>query len=72
MIKFKVVDVRRLPSADPRRMGKYDRLVMLELGPNLRDTVTVADEEFTEAKVKTAVEALMKERGAWVGREFEV
>lgn len=69
--KFKVEEVRRIPSADPARRGAFDRLVVFSTGAGNRDVVTVADEDFTEEKVCEAVRALLKERGAWIGKELE-
>lgn len=71
-VKVKVVDTRRIPSSDPNRMGKYDQLVVYETGPGQRYAVVIPDEEFTEERLKRAIQEDLQERGKWVGKEFEV
>lgn len=68
--KVKVISMQRLPSADPQRLGKYDRLVVVEVAAGNSIVVRVPDEGFDEEKLKTAVKAELQERGKWVGREL--
>ena len=70
--KFKVSDTRRVPSADPERIGKYDILVMYELSPMDRHIVGVPEEEFSEDRLKRAVKEDIAERSQWAGKEYEV
>ena len=70
--KFKVNDVRRVPSADPTRIGKFDKMVMYETGPMDRHIITIPEEEFTEDRMKRAVKEDIAERGQWTGKEYEV
>jgi len=69
--KFKIFDVRRVPSAEPDRIGKYDQLVMYELDPMRRYIVRVPEEEFSEERMKQAVKEDMAERARYTGKEYE-
>lgn len=70
--KFKIFDVRKVPSAEPDRVGKYDQLVMYELDPMRRYIIKVPEEEFTEEKMLEAVKADMAERALYTGKEYEI
>ena len=70
--KFKIFDVRRVPSAEPDRVGKYDMLVMYELDPMRRYIVRVPEEEFNEDRMKHAVKEDMAQRELWTGKEYEI
>lgn len=70
--KCKVLSMQRLPSADPQRLGKYDRLFVVEVAAGNTLVVRVPDEGFDEAKLQAAIRAELQERGKWVGRELEL
>jgi len=70
-VKFKVRDVRKVMSADPKRLGRWDRLVVFEAAGGVIDTVTIPDEEFNEETLRKAVAEALEERAGWLGREFE-
>ena len=70
--KFRIFDVREVPSAEPTRMGKYDQLVMYELDPMRRYIVRIPSEEFTEERMKEAVKADMAKRAEFTGKEYEI
>lgn len=70
--KFKVFDVRRVPSAEPDRVGKYDQLVMYELDPMRRYIIRIPEEEFSEDRMKHAVKEDMAQREQYTGKEYEV
>jgi len=70
--KFKIFDVRRVPSAEPARVGKFDKLVMYELDPMRRYIVSLPEEDFTEDKMLEAVKADMAERAQYTGKEYEL
>ena len=69
--KFKVFDVRRVPSADPERIGKYDQLIMYELDPMRRYILRIPEEEFSEDRIKRAVKEDMAHREQYTGKEYE-
>lgn len=70
--KFKVFDVRKVPSGDPARVGKYDQLVMYELDPMRRYIVRIPEEDFSEDRMIEAVKADMAERAKFTGKEYEL
>lgn len=70
--KFKIFDIRKVPSAEPARVGKYDQLVMYELDPMRRYIVRIPEEEFTEDLMIQKIKEDMEERGRFTGREFEI
>jgi len=70
--KFKVFDIRKVPSADPARIGKDDQLVMYELDPMRRYIVRIPVEEFSEERMLEAIKADMVERAQYSGKEYEI
>ena len=70
--KFKVFDIREVPSAEPTRMGKYDQLVMYELDAMRRYIVRIPSEEFTEERMIQAVKEDMEKRAQYAGKDYEV
>lgn len=70
--KFTIFDVRKVPSAEPERVGKYDQLVMYELDPMRRYIVRIPEEDFTEDKMIEAIKADMAERAQYTGKEYEL
>lgn len=68
--KVKIISMQRLPSADPQRLGKYDRLFAVEVAPGNSLIVRVPDEGFDESKLAAAIKVELQERGKWVGREL--
>jgi len=70
--KFKIFDIRRVPSAEPDRIGKYDQLVMYELDAMRRYIVRIPEEDYTEEKMIEAVKKDMATRAAVVGKEYEI
>ena len=66
----KIVTTQKLPSTDPQRMGKYDRLFVVELTPGTNLFVRVPDEDFTKEKLVAAIKAEVAERSEWTGKEI--
>lgn len=71
-IKFKVFDIRSVPSGEPARVGKYDKLVMYELDPMRRYVIKIPEEDFSEDRMIQAIKEDIAERGKFTGREFEI
>jgi predicted Abi (CAAX) family protease len=69
---FRVVEYHRVPSPNPQRIGKWDRMVWYETTPGQRYIVLVPDESFTEAALRAAVGADLKERGLWLNKTFQL
>lgn len=70
--EFKVVDHRDIPSSDPKRLGRHDRLVVIDLGDNNLHTVTLPLEDFNEATLTAAVRGIIGERAKWIGKTFKL
>lgn len=70
--EFKVLDVRSLPSPDPQRMGKWDKIVVYELSPEHRYSVIMPAETFSDDTLRTAVKADMQERAQWLGKTYQL
>ena len=70
--KFKVFDIRRVPSADPERIGKWDQLVMYELDAMRRYILRIPEEEFSEDRMKEEIKKDMAEREQFTGKEYEI
>ena len=69
--KFKVFDIRRVPSGDVERVGKYDQLVMYELDPMRRYILRIPEEEYSEERMIRAVKEDIATREAVTGKEYE-
>jgi len=67
---FKVIDTRRIPSAEPTRIGKLDWLVTYQLDAYRTYMVTIPQDELSEADIKDAVRKDIEAIGRWVGQEF--
>ena len=70
--KFKLFDLRRVPSAEPTRAGKFDQLIMYELDPMRRYIVRIPEEDFTEERMLEAIKADIAERAKFAGKEYEL
>lgn len=69
---FRVTRTRRTPSPNPKRKGKWDRIVIYELDTGEHDSVIVPDEDFSDATVLAAVKADVQEQGSWQKKEFRL
>ena len=69
-VSFKVIDVRRIPSAEPNRVGKLDYLVTYQLDAYRTYMVTIAQDELSEDVIKEAVRKDIEAISRWVGQEF--
>lgn len=70
--KVKILDVRKIPSGAPDRVGRYDMICTYQIDPLRTYIVTLPAEEFDEAKLKTAIRKDMDKRAEFEGREIEV
>lgn len=72
MAKFKIIDVREIPSRETERIGRMDKLVTYQFDAFRTYVLTIPAEEFTEEKLKAEVAKAEAERAAWIGKELEV
>ena len=70
-VNFKVVDARRVPSAEPNRVGKRDWLVTYQLDAMRVYMVTIPFDVLTEAIIADAVKRDLEAIERWVGKEFK-
>jgi len=71
-LNFKVIDVRRIPSAEPSRIGKLDYLITYQLDPMRVYMVTIAQDALTEAIIQDAVRKDVEAISRWSGKEFTI
>jgi len=69
---FKVIDTRRIPSADPARIGKLDWLVTYQLDAYRIYMVTIPEDTLTDDIIKEAVSKDIAAIEKWTGTEFTV
>lgn len=72
METFKVIDVRRVPSADPARLGKLDYLVTYQLDAYRTYMVTITKDELSDEIIKEAVKKDLDAMAKFTGKEFEL
>jgi len=68
----RILDMRKLPSPDPARLGRDDMIVIYEHGAGQRSSVRLPAEALTEEAVKAAVTRDMEERGKWLGKTLQL
>jgi len=71
-IKVKILDIRDVPSTEPDRLGKLDRLVTYQVGPGQVYMIRIPLEEFSEERLKEEIKKDLEERKRWVGKEIEI
>lgn len=68
----KIVDVRDVPSPEPERVGKFDRVVTYSVDAYRMYVTRLPAEDFSEEKLKARIKAEIAERGTWIGREMKI
>lgn len=76
---FKIVDISKVPSAEPGRAGKYDLIVTYQDSAGRVRIVTIPHEEFAGKSEEEQTEILRKyirmqeaERLKFIGKEIKV
>ena len=70
--KFKIFDIRRVPSADIDRIDKYDVLIMYEVDPRQRHIIRIPEEEFSEERMIQAIREDIASKSEFIGKEYEI
>ena len=70
--KAKVVDFRRFPSPDPKRLGKQDVLFVVQLEDGASLAIHLPSEKSSDADLKKAIEGELLERTKQVNRTIEL
>ena len=68
----KVIDYRKIPSPDPKRVGKQDSLYVVEASGGVRVVIRIPAESKDPDALKKAVQAELQERGQQIGRTLEL
>lgn len=71
MAKFKVSDIRKIPSGDPGRIGKMDYIVTYQLDPLHVYMVTINKDEIAEADIVEAVKADLSSMARFINKELD-
>jgi hypothetical protein len=70
--EVKILDTRKLQSADAARVGKSDYVVTYQVDGLRTHYVILPKETPTEAEIQAAIKAEEKARAATVGRSFTI
>jgi hypothetical protein len=70
--EVRILDTRKLPSADPARVGKSDYVVTYQVDGLRTHYVLLPKEAPTEAEIQAAIKAEEKSRAGIVGRAFTI
>jgi hypothetical protein len=68
----RILDTRKIPSADPARVGKSDYVVTYQVDGLRSHYVVIPKDAPTEAEITAAVKAEEKTRASQVGRTFPI
>jgi len=72
MAKFKVLDIRKIPSPDETRIGQLDHLVTYKLDEFRTYMVRIPMSTITADDIKAAVKADLEAIERFTGKEFEL
>lgn len=72
MAKFKVLDVRKIPSPDEARVGRLDHLVTYQLDPFRTYMVRIPKDSIEESDIMEAVKADLESIERFTGKEFSI
>lgn len=67
-----IIEVRKLMSTDPARVGKADSIVIYSVDKDRKAFVIIPANQPTEAEIKLAITAGEKTRAAHVGKTFSI
>jgi hypothetical protein len=70
--EVKILDTRKIPSADAARVGKSDYVVTYQVDGLRTHYVILPVEAPSEAQIQAAIKAEEKARGALVGKAFTI
>jgi hypothetical protein len=70
MAKFSIVDIRKIPSGEPSRIGKMDFVVTYKLDAFRTSMLVIAKNLITEADIVEAVRKEIESTEGLVGKEL--
>ena len=68
----KIIDTRKIPSPDPKRMGKDDCIIVYETEPGVRSTFRIGAEDLNDEAVAAAIRIDVAGRQAWIGKTIQL
>ena len=71
-IEVKIIDIRKIPSIEPGRFGKFDVMVVYQTPDGNVYTIKIPEESFSEEELKLAIKKDLQERTKWVGKTFRL
>jgi len=72
MVKFKVLDVRKIPSPDEARVGRLDHLITYQLDAFRTYMVRIPKDTIEESDVIEAVKRDLEGIERFTGKEFSI
>jgi len=72
MAEVKILDVRKIPSMKPDRIGKHDHVVTYQTDPASTFIVVIPSEEFNESRLREEIRKDQAEREKFVGKTFSI
>jgi len=68
--EVEIVDIRKVPSVEPDRLGKFDYLVTYRIDPTHVYVIRIPEEKFNEEALKEAIKKDIEERTRWIGKKI--
>jgi hypothetical protein len=72
MAAFKITDLKKVPSAEVGRVGKYDYLVIYSLDPFRTYMVVIPKDTITEQDIKEAVRKDLESINQFINKEIQL
>jgi len=72
MAKFKVLDIRKVPSGQADRAGRMDHLVTFQLDPLRTYFTAISKDTIDDKDIIEAVKAELEGMQRFTGKEFEL
>jgi len=72
MAKYKVIDMRKIPSGEPGRVGRLDVVATVQDETGDVEVIVVPAEEFSEERLRQEIKKRFEEKAQWVGKEIEI
>lgn len=71
-VKYEIVNVREVPSGDPKRIGKIDIMVIYQVEGKPSDMITIPKEEASPERIKKAIVERENRLNIDIGKEYKI
>ena len=71
-MEAQVLEIRRVPSPDPRRYGRDDAIIWYQIEGHEPRSIRLAAEDLDDAKVAQAIKADQGERETWLKKRLSI